>query len=57
MMLTGFTLGIRLVLVVGLVSTIHFCIQLPIHRAIFWFPSKTGEEEALMCEKGILCHR
>lgn len=57
MMLTGYTLGALLVLVAGLVSTIHFCIPSLIYRTIFGFPPKTGEEEGLMCKTGMLCHR
>ena len=57
MMLTGYTLGVLLILVAGLVSTIHFCIPSLIYRTIFGFSPKTGEEEGLMCKTGILCHR
>jgi len=57
MMLTGYILGANLVLVAGLVGTVHFCIPSLIFRSIFGFPSKTGDEEGMMCKTGILCHR
>ena len=57
MMLTGYILGSLLVLVAGLVSTIHFCIPSLIYRSVFGFPSKTEEEKGIMCKTGILCHR
>ncbi|MFC1826871.1 DUF4395 family protein [Thermodesulfobacteriota bacterium] len=57
MMLTGYILGINLVVVAGLVSTIHFCIPSLIYRSIFGFPSKTGDENGMMCKTGILCNR
>jgi Domain of unknown function (DUF4395) len=56
-MLTGYILGGLLVLVAGLVSTIHYCIPSLIYRSIFGFPPKTGEDEGAMCKTGILCHR
>ena len=57
LMLTGYILGAMLVLVAGLVSTIHFCIPSLIYRVIFGFPPRTEEDEGLMCKTGILCHR
>ena len=57
MMLTGYILGINLVVVAGLVSTIHFCIPSLIYRSIFGFPPKTGDENGMMCKTGILCNR
>jgi hypothetical protein len=57
MMLTGYILGVLLVIVAGLVSTIHFCIPSLTYRSIFGFPSKTGDEEGMMCKTGMLCHR
>jgi hypothetical protein len=56
-MLTGYILGVFLVLVAGLVSTIHFCIPSLIYRSIFGFPPKAGEDDGLMCKTGIMCHR
>jgi len=57
MMLIGYILGGLLVLVAGLVSTIHYCIPSLIYRTIFGFPPKIGEDEGMMCKTGILCHR
>ena len=57
MMLTGYILGGLLVLVAVLVSTIHFCIPSLIYRMIFGFPTKTGDDEGMMCKTGILCQR
>jgi hypothetical protein len=57
MMLTGYILGALLVMVALLVSTTHFCIPSLTYRLIFGFPSKTGDEEGMMCKTGILCHR
>ena len=56
-MLAGYILGALLVLVAGLVSTIHFCIPSLTYRLIFGLPSKTGEDEGMMCKTGVLCHR
>jgi len=56
MMLTGYILGANLVIVAGLVGTIHFCIPSLIFRSIFGFPPKAGDED-LMCKTGIQCHR
>jgi len=57
MMITGYILGTLLVLVAGLVSTIHFCIPSLIYRSIFGFPPRIGEEEGMMCKTGIVCQR
>jgi hypothetical protein len=57
MMLTGYILGINLVVVAGLVGITHFCIPSLIFRSIFGFPLKTGDEDGMMCKTGILCNR
>ena len=57
MMLTGYILGVLLVLVAGLVGTTHFCIPSLTYRSIFGFPKKTGDDEGMMCKTGILCNR
>jgi len=57
LMLTGYILGGLLILVAGLVSTIHFCIPSLIYRSIFGFPQSIEKGEGVMCKIGILCHK